>query len=83
MFIFSIFLAFASEIPINYIPETRTPPLQRSSASMTYMSSQSSLFVFSGQDANSNNLNDLWEFSLSNNYWISLVPNAESMPGTP
>lgn len=80
MYLFLI--GIASAVPLSYIPPTRIPPSKRSNSVMDYKISQDILILFSGKDSSDTN-NDIWSFSLSENYWTQLIPSCEVKPGNP
>ena len=75
-------LILAHGIPISYLPQTRIPPTERNFAVVDYLEAQDLLIAFSGELIDSSYTNDLWEFSLSGNYWNQLIPTSSDIPGT-
>jgi hypothetical protein len=69
----------ASEVPIIYIPSTKTPPSKRIFPVVSFSKPENTLIVFSGYSGNSEE-NELWKFNFSSNSWKSFSPLESQYP---
>jgi hypothetical protein len=74
----TLLLSCHSFLP-TFIPSTRSPPSCRAHSFLDFLLPRSSLIVFGGWD-NSNSLNDIWEFSLTNLHWQEIIPLSTDSP---
>lgn len=80
MLFFLVVLQVSSQVPISYIPKSKTPPPQRYYALLTYCALRESFIIFGGSSG-SDNYNDIWEYSLSDLGWSQVDPISNEVPG--
>jgi hypothetical protein len=81
LLIFAFSLFSCKSLSIASIPSTRTPPIQRKQAGVTYDPVSDSVYIYGGFQSADEYFDDMWKFDLKSQTWEEIHSPSPLTPG--